>query len=278
MRFIADEIRKQGIWKENKDKELIFCINGTGEPGYDNSVKIAEELAKEDPAIKVITLQEKGKNYACNELVRRSRKDSEVLFFIDADVKLREGTLDALNRALIGNPRLAAAGAISVFAKEPTKKHEFLKRRIMDSKNDPASSTQRVINGRCYAIRKSEAEKIRMPKDQRIHEDDFLTLKLWDRFRVVKEAVVYSHAPNVADALRLQRRTEVSSTLLRRNYPKLAPILDGLISTPVPFKGRQIRRVMKTGVSMFRKVSGKVALMHGVDTWPKMKSTKRPWK
>ena len=262
MRFIADEIRKQGIWKENKDKELIFCINGTGEPGYDNSVKIAEELAKEDPAIKVITLQEKGKNYACNELVR----------------KLREGTLDALNRALIGNPRLAAAGAISVFAKEPTKKHEFLKRRIMDSKNDPASSTQMVINGRCYAIRKSEAEKIRMPKDQLIHEDDFLTLKLWDRFRVVKEAVVYSHAPNVADALRLQRRTEVSSSLLRRNYPKLAPILDGLISTPVPFKGRQIRRVMKTGVSMFRKVSGKVALMHGVDTWPKMKSTKRPWK
>ncbi len=271
IRNIYENITRLGLWKTSAEKELVFCINGS----TDNSERIALEIAKRDPHVRVLVLQEKGKNNAWMELVRRSNPKSKVLLFADADVVLKEDSFGKLLKTLHKEPNLAAASAKAIYVNEKLTKFQPAKKMVMKTKINPDSFTQGIIHGRCYAIRREEARKIIMPKDQRIHEDTFLTLKLWGRFRVVNEAHVYSYAPTLLDTLRLHKRNEVSRTLIKKYYPSLTPLLDKL-GPPKgqKQKGTPIKRAIRSGLKVYRKVAANIALARGSDTWAKQKSTK----
>ena len=267
---IYENVKNSTLWRKSARKEMIFCVNGS----TDSSERVAREIAGADGSVKLIVLKEKGKNRAWNEMRRRSDKNSDTLFFLDTDVVLPENTLERLSKELERNPGIAAAGAKAAFLREPTKRKEFVRRMIMEAKANPERLTQNFLHGRCYAIRRDEAEKIDMPKDQRIHEDAFLSLKLWGRFAVANDALVYSHAPNMVDALRTHRRTEVSNILIRKHYPKLAPLLAQLTWSDAQARKRMKGKALRMGAKIYRKATARWAVALGTETWTKSKSTK----
>ncbi len=277
---IADNVRESSLWQEpGGEKELIFCINGS----TDKSESIARGIAEKDPRVKLIVLPKKGKNLAWNELVRRSRKSSDILFFVDADVLLERDTLSKLKSELEKAPAIAVAGAINRIINEETKPAELFRRRTirLDKK---LRQYPEYINGRCYAIRRVEAEKITMPSDQRIHEDALLTLFFRRRFRVVGDAEVYSHAPSLRDLQRQRMRAFASSILIRKHFPELVPGLDEMLAgwKNVMEEGQKKRAMWKRPIfgllhgslDALAMARARAAIGLGRDTWKKTPSTK----
>jgi hypothetical protein len=199
-------------------------------------------------------------------------------------VALEPRTLSRLEKELDSEPRTVIAGARIVPL--PEKGPFSLHRRALAKILGNLTFDNRVpwLIGTCYAIRRQNAVGVKLPEDQRIHEDTYLELLFDRQVKIVPGAKVFFKLGNYADHLRQRARAMVSTQLLREQYPKLFQTL---------LRRRNLRNISKRrllqGLSLGEKagfglnqigewIAAKRArslLKSRKDTWPKTKSTKR---
>lgn len=277
---IAENVMESDIWKSPEEKELIFCINGSN----DKSAEIARRLAEHNPQVKVIELKPKGKNLAWEALVRQSNPHSEVLFFVDADVVLEPDTFSRLRSALHSERGLAIAGARMVPLQEKgilsihRKTLQKMINRLKFEGREPA------LIGQCYAIKRKNAVRVEMPKDQRIAEDTFLDLFFDGKTRIIVSAKCFFRIPNYIDHIRQRARLKVSRELIIEQYPKLFEIFERKRRKAASIISR-LRGELKwqelpgLGLNQLGELLAERKKSRfkrsKVDTWTKIRSTKR---
>ncbi len=275
---ITDNIRSSDLWKQSKKKELLFCINGSS----DHSESIARRLAVMDPHIRVLVTKKKGKNNAWMKLVKNSASSSNTLFFVDADVAIEPSVFSKLQQELDKAPRLAIAGA---FAEPFPEKGFFNFRRKVWRRDfrDAGEAQATQLSGGCYAIRRNEAVKVRMPSDQRIAEDVFLGLWFTGRMKKLADAKMFFRLPKYWDTVSQRTRFFATVQLIQQQYPELAQKLEGYLKEPLrrPILRRIARpsRFIALGLNrtatLLARRRARAAVKKGTDTWPKLKTTKR---
>lgn len=274
---IANNVRKSKLWMESKEKELIFCINGSN----DRSEVRARVVAARDPNVKVIVLQQKGKNHAWEALVEESSPKSEFLFFADADVAVNPDTFSKLESELKRDQKLAIAGARIVPIKE--RKWYSIHRRYYEKllNHNHFEGRIPVLVGRCYAIRRSEAKTVKLPRDQRIYEDTFLEMTFHGRVKIVAGAKVYFRIPSYFDFIRQLRRDKISEHVFMEKYPELArrhEEITGKGPLKVPENltvGERYGVEAHIYAKKAAKIAAWIALRSKKDHWGKLKSARR---
>ena len=277
---IADHVRETSLWRGTLDRELVFCVNGS----LDQSAAIARRIAANDPQVKVIELKEKGKNHAWNALVAQSSPKSEFLFFVDADVIVKPDTFLEFAKELRENPSLALVGGkIIPLPQRGLRGLVSIQKRAHGKVVESYGEAQPWLNGACYAMRRSDAIKIKMPKDQRIEEDQFVELAFIGRFKIVPKADFYQQSASVLDYAKQEARHFTSQALLARKYPGLFA-RRGKLYRPKISRWKKLQSMTPgemVGAGMMvlaKKIGvrrGKRLLKTGKDTWPKVKSTKK---
>ena len=274
---IANNVRQSKIWMESEEKELIFCINGSS----DRSVARAQTVAQRDPHVRVIVSDKKGKNNAWEMLVKESNPRSEFLYFVDADVAVNPNTFSKLESELRKAPSLAVEGARLV----PIPENGFfsIHRRMYEKRfnQSPFEGRIPVLSGACYAIRRSEAVKVQMPKDQRIAEDSFLEALFLGRVKIIAGAKVSFRIPNFIDNIRAEKRKKVSAYLLLKQYPQFrenykATLEQSAFRTPRNLT--VMERYALEASSHADTIAGVLSwvdILGKRDLWKKLKSTKR---
>lgn len=215
IQHIYEEVKGTSLWKSTQEKEIVFCINGS----TDNSESIAKQIATRDPRVKIIVIKEKGKNTAWMELVRHSNPKSRELFFIDADITLKENALSILQEEL-KKGKVKIAGAHVQPDITHIKSNDYHRRSIAETfSQNPLQ--ENGLAGACYAILKSDAKKVSMPRDERIVDDQFLIGLFNEKIKIIVEAVVYTRLPNFKDWISQQVRRKISRKLFKERYPAL---------------------------------------------------------
>jgi len=213
LEVIVAGVMKSTLWNEEREKELLICVNGLKESA--ESLAAANALGERHPnLVKVLTLEKKGKNAAWEEIVKHSNPKSRTLFFTDADSILEQNTFTELDKALTSRKELAIASTVLERLQENFGIFEPFRKRIASGKPKITA-----INGPCYAIKREDAVNVKMPVDQRIHDDMFLTEKFRGRFAVVQSARIRMMAPSLKDWRRQRLRHIVSWELLRNMFP-----------------------------------------------------------
>lgn len=278
---IIENIKETDLWEEEKEKEIILCINGS----TDRSWEIASRLAQKDIHLKLIRVNIKSKNYAWELLRDKSSPKSDVLFFVDADVLLEKKTFTRLRDELEKNPRAVVAGAQAIPLPEKgwfSFHRKFAQRAI----SDEPERKEPFLAGACYAIRRKNASTVRMPRDTRISDDLYLEAVFHKRFSFVPSARFHYRIPSFFDYKRQRVRYWASIKLLREKYPKLAEIIyarnapqrhsrnldemkrRGYVVSLVGYPLSRLNRWMAARAL-------KKALEKGTDTWTPIASSKR---
>jgi len=278
---IVNEVRAQSLWHESGEREMIIGLNGC----TDKSAEISYKLAREDPCIKVLELEMKGKNHALNEMVKISRaKDFENIFFLDADIILEKGVLKKLDNALKRSPPEMAIASATARPFEEKFGRFALHRRYLLEKG--MASIQNYVHGRCYAMRRSEAVKVAFPKNQKIFDDAFLTCLYWGRFKVLNSALVRYRVPNYRDWLVQMARRRINIQQLYHGYPELRrPLTRWLVASrqlKMQHAGKSVREKLGGKFPAFiESISGPLiyikmrsSMRNSNDSWPKIRSTK----
>ena len=88
--------------------EILVCANGC----RDGTAERVREIARLDPRVRLIETLKRGKPNAWNIL--RQNASGQILYFMDSDVFIVQGSFESLAQVLNKNPQMVAAGARSV--------------------------------------------------------------------------------------------------------------------------------------------------------------------
>lgn len=280
---IVRNIQDNSLWKESEKKEIILCINGS----TDDSSNIAVELSKNDSKIRVIITPKKSKNHAWELLRDASHPRSSILFYVDADVLLGKNTLRDLNSELIDCPHLVIVSARATPLKDQSNNwHQRVIATQLERELDQYNQLR--LMGACYAIRRANALRVKMPEDPRISDDSFLEAKFWNRFEVKQGVIVHYRVATFLDYLSQRIRWKTSSTLLNKKYPELAQKIRLRKKIEKNSKGGNLEQIHSVGllqwlftILLYNLFSPWVvwqsneSIKRGIDTWKKVKSTKK---
>ena len=170
---MLESVFSSTLWKQTPAgvREVIVCCNGCTD-STEAIVKRIMREHKEGGAVKLL-LTAKGKPKAWKEILRRSDKRADVLYFADADVILHRNALERL-RAAFRQERFDIVAArprpINSGGKTPTKLIGAYQDRFYGRNSWTAG-----VSGALYGISRKFAESVNMP-DNIISDDAFLQL------------------------------------------------------------------------------------------------------
>ena len=187
---MLESVFSSTLWKETPAgmKEVIVCCNGC----TDSTEAIVKRIMREheEGAVKLL-LTAKGKPKAWKEILKRSDKRANVIYFADADVILHRGALERLSTAfrrerfdiVAARPRPVNSRGRTP-AKLVAKYHgRFFRKDLWKA----------GVSGGLYGISRKFAESVNMP-DNIIADDAFLQLSA-KKVQYVSDAKVFFFQP-----------------------------------------------------------------------------------
>lgn len=184
---MLERVFRSRAWRKNKGKrEIIVCANNC----TDNTVEEVRRLQKAHPEIKLLEIEPKSKNVAWQTIVQHANPRAQNLFFADADVLVFPNAFDRLNEALAKDKRAVIAGS------NPVPTAAFTRER--DQYNDDYVKLRRFLrrkgrmdlDGKLYAIRRDVAITLKMPTNNHVLDDYYLSRLFRGRKIMVPEARV----------------------------------------------------------------------------------------
>jgi len=278
LRYIAQTVYDSFLWKTSKKRELIICANGCN----DNTEAVAQDICNEHENTSVIVSREKSKNKAWMSLVKESSINSNILIFMDADIRVPSKTFELLYQELLHNQSIEIAGASPFPASDGRSLFQKLCiSHLNDQKVRDKWTFTSCLRGHCYAIRRSTAIKVEMPDDPRIADDYYLDLLFINKVKLLPDAKCYFKAATFTDRILQRARHRVSDYLIAQRFPDLLK------------KDNRIPKKKSSSSFLFEQsLKGKITVLYcypveiasiflskwwlatGADPWPTVHSTK----
>jgi hypothetical protein len=202
--------------------EVIVCASGC----TDATADVVEAVARRDCRVSVFAAPV-GKARAWNDLVRRVT--GELTIFIDADLRLKSGALEALVDAMIRAPQLVIATGVPLVDLRGV----GLRKRLHALWTLPLGFD--FVYGGLYAVRlKLLASAMQdcglvaaggppcLPPDVVVEDILLDWLLSAEQFVVVQEAVAYVEPLDLSDMLRSRARQAVAQAQIRDAFPAVA--------------------------------------------------------
>jgi len=241
-RMIA-RVVKSVAWKNHQGRrEIIVCANAC----TDNTVEVVRNLQRSYPEIKLIESPVKSKNQAWEAIVKRSNPRAENLFFADADVLIAGDAFDRLDEALRANKSKVIAGASIIPSWNYTRKKDTYERDYSAFIKTLQAFDLQGLRGALYAIRRSAAQKTRMPANAQIADDYFLQAKYIKEFIIVPSAKVVFRPPNQNELSSALVRSTLSMRVMQQD-PTMRHLVEGS-KTARAFKRRALPFAWKLGL------------------------------
>jgi len=222
---MLESVLKNSLWKAvpSGRKEVVVCANGCTDNG--KTANAVRSVQREHPEVKLVETRKKGFSFARNLLAQRMDRRADVLFFFDADVLVRRKTMEALYRALAGNPKIDVAAAQVVPAAKFVDKRfrkGFAVGAVEAYDQSMLQPPAKRISGAGYAVRGSVIRAIKLPESLQGGVDLYLTLKIGrNRVARVREAqVVHRTIGSIVDFKRQRLRSLVGKAQLKALFPE----------------------------------------------------------
>lgn len=217
----------------NGGLSVFVCVNGSSDYTFDlaNAYSLREPSKRNYADIEVFE-STPGKANAWNELVKRA--DSDVVVFCDGDVKVKEGSLNAIYDKL----RSSHFAAVGGFSYKLFSNLNLFDAILSYPRHDLPN---RTLAGRLYGFDRERlsdrlkhygfiAQNLRIPSNV-INEDRFVSLVCEDRNSAgelirkhwckIPAAIAYYHPPRISEEELYQARIHHGDVQLERDFPML---------------------------------------------------------
>lgn len=201
----------------NVSLDIVVCAR----EGTDKTEEIVMGLTDTHPEIRLLRTDLPGKPIAWNSIVKAAN-DSDIFVFCDADIELKNDTLQHLYKSLKKDSQLKLVGAHLVMITDGSQGIMRVINPILA--NTPPKGT---LNGRLYGITNDAIQTVGVMPPWIINEDEYLALHTLDKYGKQSYQINLNAKANYAGPLTLKdwvgyrSRTAAGHRQLKRLYPHL---------------------------------------------------------
>lgn len=203
VRSVNSIVRSTAWMKRNpNERELIVCVNGV-KNNRDKTLVAVKRLNKVIPQLKVITLRESGQNIAINQIARKSNPKSRSIFFCDADVLVKQRTIERVIDTLKVRNNIKFAGAMvtPATALVPERNRSSFKSYFLKRHKERVITKGDFISGAGWAVDREFFLKNLLPPTNKIANDLYINTVFAGKIALVRNAELFYLLPSPRDRL-----------------------------------------------------------------------------